>query len=170
MSLDTVVDKASSSSFELVFPILPGGATTDTLTTNKELILNIFSTIIPGVTLDLEEHRWQATKTQRAAGGLQYEPWNINFIVDSEFKNWQILWKWMEYISNNKDKMLEKHADYTVDAFLRVVDNFQAEIFKLQFIDVWINNLSEISLSHREGEQYLEANAALVYDRFEIRS
>jgi len=169
MALDTVVDKASPSSFELVFPIVPGGATTDTLATNKELTLNIFSTIIPGATLDLEEHRWQGTKAQRASGTITYEPWNINFIVDAEFKNWQILWKWMQYINNNKDKMLENHSDYAVDAFLRVVDNFQSEVFKLQFIGVWINNLSEITLSHREGSQQLECNAALVYDRFEIR-
>ena len=167
MALSTVVDKASANSFELVFPIVPGGAD---LSSNKELTLNIFSTIIPGVTMDMTEHRWMGAKTTRATGALTFEEWNFMFTVDEEFKNWQALWTWMAWINNNHDKFLENHHDYTVNATLRVVNNFQQEIFKLLFVDAWVNNLAEISLSHREGEQNLECSANLIYDRFEIQA
>jgi len=166
MALTTQVNKASPNSFELVFPIVPEGVN---LTSNRELTLNIFSTIIPGVTLGTEENRWQGTITTYAAGVLEFEQWSTEFIVDEEFKNWSVLYKWLQYINNNKDQMMQDNRAYTVDAFLRVVDNFQEEIFKLQFINVWINNLGEITLSHREGENVLECNALFVYDRFEIR-
>ena len=166
MPLDVNVDKASPASFELVFPILPEGVG---LASGKELTLNIFSTIIPGVTMDVEELRWQATKTTQATGTLTFEQWNVNFLVDSELLNWKSLFNWLTFINNNKDKMLESPEDYVVDATLRVIDNFGSEVFRLFFTGVWINALAELTMSHREGEQVLECNGQFVYDRFELR-
>ena len=166
MSLTTIVDKASPSSFELVFPVVPQGTN---LTTNRELSLNIFSTIIPGLTMDVAEERWMGAKTTHATGSLTFEPWNISFIVDSEFRNWTVLYNWMTYINNNHDKFIENYSDYVVDATLRIVDNYQNQVFTLFFVGVWINSLGELSLSTREGEQLLECTASFVYDRFEMR-
>ena len=167
MSLTTILDKASPSSFELVFPVVPQG--TD-LSTNRELSLNIYSTIIPGLTMDVDEERWQGAKFTQATGSLTFEPWNVNFIVDSEFKNWLVFYNWLTYINNNHDKFIEAYDDYVVDATLRVMDNYQSQVFTLFFNNVWINSLGELALSHREGEQLLECNASFVYNRFETRS
>jgi len=166
MTVTTNLQKASPASFELVFPILPEGVG---LSSGRELTLNIFSTIIPGVTMDVEEQRWQGTKTTQAAGVLTFEQWNVNFLVDSELLNWKSLFNWLVYINNNKDKMLENPEDYVVDATLRVIDNFGSGVFKLYFVNVWINALAELTMSHREGDQQLECNAQFVYDRFELR-
>lgn len=166
MALSTQLNKANPASFELVFPILPEGVD---LTTNRELTLNIYSTIIPGVNMDPEILDYLGGRTNRAGGKLTFEQWNCNFIVDSEFKNWKVLFNWLSYINNNKDQFMEEHYNYTVDATLRVTDNFQNEIFKLFFIDVWPNGLGEITFSHREAETILECNALFAYDRYEIR-
>ena len=167
MPISTTLDRSSPSNFALVFPKLPSETT---LAATDELTLAIHTTIIPSLNLDLIEQRFMGATTQRASGQITFEPWNISFIVDSEFKNWKALHDWVTFINNAKDDFIEKHGDYAVDATLRVLDNFQAAVFELYFVSVWPTNLGEISLSYREGEQVLESSATFSYDRFEQRA
>lgn len=166
MALSTQLNKASPFSFELVFPLIP---VQSELKGNEEFTLNIYETVLPGVTMDMEESRWQGAKTNRASGELTFEPWNVSFLVDSEFKNWQIILKWFMFINNNRDKYIDLQRNYAVDATLRILNNFQEQKFSLFFVDVWPSSLGEISLTYREGEPSLEAQVSFIYDRFELR-
>lgn len=161
------LNHASPANFELVFPKLP--AQTD-FSASTDLTLNIHTVVIPGVSMEMREDFFQAGKTPRAMGPLIYEPWSVTFMVDEDFTNWKILWDWMAYINNNKDKMAELPENYTVEATLRVLDNFQQDIFNLFFIGVWISNLSEVNFTYREPESVLECVASFNYDRYEYRS
>jgi hypothetical protein len=166
MALSTNINKSSSSNFELVFPKIP---TESTLAATDELTINIYSTIIPGVTITMEEGKWMGATSKFAAAPAVFEPWNVSFTVDSNFYNWKVLYKWLMYINNNKNKFAELKSNYAVDATLRVVDNFQKEVFRIFFIDLWITSLNEVSLSYREGEQNLECTASFEYDSFELK-
>jgi len=163
---DTQLNKASPFSFELVFPVIPPQTE---IRAGREFILNIYETVIPGVTLESSEDSWQGGKVNRATGALTFEPWNVNYTVDSELKNWTVIYQWMMYINNNKDKYIEMQHLYSVDATLRVIDNFHKQVFTLFFDDVWPVSLGEVSLTYREGEPNLEANVSFMYDRFEVR-
>ena len=90
--------------------------------------------------------------------------------VDSVFSNWIVLYKWLTYINNNKDRYGRERDSYKVDATLRVLDNFRNEILVIDLVGVWINMLGEISLTYREGSQNLESAANFIYDRYEIRN
>lgn len=166
MTLNAQLNKASTFSFELVFPLIP--IQTD-LRANEEFTLNIYETVLPGVSMGIEDRRWQGGVIHLASGELTFEPWNVNFVVDSEFKNWQILFKWLTFINNNKDKYIDIPYNYTTDATLKIVDNFQNHKFSLFFVNVWPNSLGEISLTYREGEAIMDAQVSFTYDRFEIR-
>jgi len=167
MTISTVLNNSSPTNFELCFPKLPSELTLDSA---DEFTLKIFNTIIPSLSLDIMEQRWMGAATQRASGNVVFEPWNIGFIVDVNFTNWQLLFNWITFINNAKDDYIDMHKNYSVDATLRVINNFQEEIFKLFFISVWPNSLGEISLSYREGEPVLECTAGFAYDYFETRT
>jgi len=166
MALSTQLNKASPFSFELVFPLIPSQTE---LRANQEFVLNIYETVIPGVTLDMVEQNWQGGRTNRATGALTFEPWNVNFMVDSEFKNWQVIFNWFMFINNNKDKYIDKQVNYSTDATLRIVDNFQIQKFSLFFVDVWPTSIGEVQMNYREGEMNLETQVSFTYDRYEIR-
>jgi hypothetical protein len=74
----------------------------------------------------------------------------------------------MSYINNNKDKMIERKENFGVDGSLIITDNFQNKILSLNFIDIWPMDMSEVSLSYREGEIFLESNVTFAYDYYEI--
>ena len=166
MSLNTQINKASSFSFELTFPLIP---VQKNLTKNKEFIINVFETVIPGVTLDASQEHWQGGLVNMATGALTFEPWNISFMIDSEFKNWKIMYKWFMSINNNLDQFIDDHSNYAVDATLRITNNFQEKVFSLFFIDVWPTSIGEVNLNYRDGEPNLETQISLAYDRYELR-
>lgn len=160
------LDKSGPSNFQLVFPKLP---TETTLGATHELTLNIHGTIIPGLSLDTIEGSWLSAVIPFDSGRMTFEPWTVEFTVDSQFLNWKVLYRWLTAINNNKDKHGALPSEYAVDATLRVTDNFRNEILRIYFTNVWINMLGEITFSMREGETNLECTCQFVYDRFELR-
>uniref|UniRef100_A0A6M3IP09 Putative tail tube protein n=1 Tax=viral metagenome TaxID=1070528 RepID=A0A6M3IP09_9ZZZZ len=165
MTIDVNLNKSNPSNFELVFPKIP---TETTIQASDELTLNIYGTIIPGLTLDSTEHRWMGGKSIQAGGNIAFEPWTVNFLVDSQMLNWMLIFGWLMFIHNNKDKYSEIHKNYVIDATLRITDNFRSEVMRLVFRDIWPTTLGEMTFSHREGEAVLECMCQFAYDRFEL--
>lgn len=163
----TNLNKATPSNFELVFPKIP---VSDNVRDMQGLTLNIHTTVIPSLTLDTTEVEWQGATVFQDSGDITFEPWLVNFTVDSQFTNWITLYKWLTFINNNNDRYGRARDTYKIDATLRVLDNFRNEILVIDLIGVWINMLGEISLTYREGSQNLESSANLIYDRYEVRN
>lgn len=164
MAIDAVLNKATPQAFELVFPLLP---TQTDMSEGNELTLNIHSTVIPGITIDLLERNWQGGLSFIPGGRIDFEPWEVSFLVDGDFNNWYELYRWLMYIHNNKDIYAVNPGDIWVDASLRIVDNFSNEIMRLLFTNVWITSLSSVTLSYRDESTYLESQATFYYGRYE---
>ena len=163
----TNLNKATPSNFELIFPKVP---VSENVRDMQGLTLNIHTTVIPSLSLDTTDIMWQGGVAHHDIGSITYEPWLVNFTVDSKFTNWTTLYKWLTFINNNKDSYGQSSGDYKVDATLRILDNYRNEVFVVDLIGVWINMLGEMSLTYREGSQNLESSANFMYDRYEIRN
>lgn len=166
MAVNVILDKSSPANFQLVFPKLPSETT---LAATEELTLNIFGTIVPGMTLGAIEQRWMGAKYWVDDGNVDFEVWNVDFVVDSEFTNWKTLHKWIITINDNNAKHGDLPSNYAVDATLRVTDNFNNEVLRIHFSNVWPQSLGEMSFTTREGERNMECQASFVYDRYELK-
>jgi hypothetical protein len=166
MALSIQLNKSNPTNFRIVFPILPSEISAYG---TKELSLNVHGSVIPGVQIEQGQNNYQATKTNYSMGPMVFDAWNVDFIIDSELKNWRILFDWMTYINNNKDKMMEEASKYQVDASVLILDNFNNEVLRLAFIGVWPTSIGEITLSYRDDAPILESNVTFSYDYFEIK-
>ena len=160
------LNKSSPQNFEIIFPKIP---TESRVSSSEELTLNIFQTVIPSVSLESEERSWQGGVGQIDAGRLTFEPFFVNFTVDSELKNWLTIWKWMTFIHNNENRYGGGYKTWIVDATLKITDNNRKQILVITFESVWPNMLGEVTLSHREGETQLQSNCNFMYNRYTIR-
>lgn len=158
------LDKLTPTNFQLIFPKLP---TESTITANNPLIMNIFSAVIPSVSLAEEELRWQSNKTKHALEPLEFDSWLVSYVVDSEIANWTLLFKWMAFINDNIRKH-EKHREYAVDASLIVTSNYRVPLIEISFVDIWPSTLGEVSFSTREGDVQLESTINFTYDYFKV--
>jgi hypothetical protein len=161
------LNKSTASNFELAFPLIP---TESDLHALEGLTMNIHGTVIPSMTLETTEVAWQGGVAHYDIGTLTFEPWYVNFTIDSEFDNFKKLYKWLTFINNNKDRFGRPRDEYKVDAVLRVLNNFRQEIMVIDIRNVWINMLGEMQLTYREGDTNLESQANFIYDRYEIRN
>ncbi len=165
MSIDITLNKTTPSNFYLAFPLIPGQKD---INDNSELILNIYQTVVPGISLDIQLSNWQGARVPFATGSSVFQDWQFTFVVDEDFTNWKILYNWILIINNNKDKFLDNYSKYVVDSTLNVLDNFEKNIFSLKIINMWPTDLSPIEMSYREGENILECNATFAYMYYEL--
>lgn len=167
MSNITNINKSSPENFELLFPKIP---TLSSVKESQSLSMNIYQSVLPTINLDTREHNWMGGKANFDAGGLTYEPWYVNFLIDDDFNNWKNLQNWMIYINNNEDRFGRSREDYVVDATLSILNNMRETILTVNFKNVWPNMLGEISMSYREGEMNLSSSVNFMYDRYTIET
>lgn len=165
--VDVNLDQSTPSNFNLVIPKVP---TESELSASNELILNVFSSPIPGISLELDEEHWQGKIVQLPSGRVTFEPWAFSFIVDSDLTNWKLIYEWMMYIANNKDYFTANMRDYAVDSSLIVTDNFRNEKMRIKYRSLWPTTLEEVNFSHREGQNNLECRTTFSYTYFEIKT
>jgi len=159
------LNKASPTNFVLSFPLLP---TQTTLSGGIPLVLNIFSAVVPSLTLTSEEKMWQNAKVKGVQSPMEFDQWLVNFVVDDYFQNWKILFDWMSYINNNRDKMMEQERNFKVDASLILLNNFKVKILNITFVGIWPTTLGEVSMNQREGDIALESMVNFNYDYFKV--
>lgn len=160
------IDKSTPTNYNLVFPLIP---TEETIGANNPFVMNIHSAILPSVSISPEELRWQSNKVRSALVPMEFDPWLVSFIVDSKLYNWKLLFKWMSYINNNKDKIAELHKEYSVDCSLVVTDNYSSVVLEVIFVSIWPSLLGEVSFSQREGDIQLESTVNFNYDYFYVK-
>jgi hypothetical protein len=135
-----------------------------------ELRLNIFNINLPAISLNQGEMSWQGKHIQLHLGGMSFDPLNISFLVDSECRNWNILYKWLTYIADNKEKASMVADQYVTDASIVIFNNFNQSHTKVTFKNIWVQTIGEISFSIRDGESHIESSATFLYDRYEVSS
>jgi hypothetical protein len=159
-----ITNRSTSTNFQVVFPKLPIG---DTLSDSKQLSLDVFGTIVPGINIEVIESRWQGMNVE-IGGPALFEDWTISFIVDNDLYNWHLLYKWFMEICDKHINPTGNVEDYKIDAFLKVTDNFDQTILRIKFIDVWPKALGAINFSYREGQSLLESDLTLSITRYAV--
>jgi len=163
MSVDTYLEKTSPDRYNLIFPRLPSN--TD-LALNHRLVLSIFGSLVPGITLDIVTKAWQGMTVPDPSAQLQYDDWNISFMVDSDLKNWLLIYDWLMYIHDNNTHSYNKN--FTVDASLVMINQFNNPEVTFIFKNMFPVSLSSIDLSSRNSQSYLECTCTFKYVRFEV--
>lgn len=161
------LNKAAPTNFMLSFPLLP---TQTSLSGSIPLVLNIFSAVIPSISLNSEEKMWQNAKVKGVQSPMEFDQWLVNFMVDDYFYSWKCIFDWMSYINNNKDKMMERESNFKVDASLIILNNFKSQIMNITFVGIWPTTLGEVSMNQREGDVALESMVNFNYDYFKVES
>ena len=156
------LNKSTSTEYQFVLNRLPNN-----IHDMDELRLNIYNITLPGVSLNQQEMPWQGKHAQMHLGGVTFDPLNINYLVDSEFKNWRVLFNWIMFIADNKEKPSADANSYVVDGSLLIMDNFNKVHTTISYKNLWIQTLGELSFSIRDGESFIESSATMMYDYYE---
>ena len=160
-----IISKATATEYAFVIGSIPSDKNIHAV---DELRLNIFNINLPSVSLTQSDMPWQGKIDKMHIGGISFEPLNISFLVDVDFKNWKSMYNWLTFIANNYDVPSKNANEYVTDASLIIYNNFNGINTKIIYKNMWIQSLGELSFSIRDGESHIESTATFVYDRYEI--
>jgi hypothetical protein len=161
------LNKSATSNYELIFPVLP---ITQKVQDSDILSLNIHGTVVPAIALGTTEHNWQGSHYPAAISEITYEPWYVNFTVDSNWYNWYMLYKWITFIDDGNTHYGRPIKDYFVDATMNIYDNSNNRIMSLKIINIYPSSLNEVTLSQRDGQENLDCGVNFNYTRVEVEN
>ena len=159
------LNKANAGSYRLVFPKIP---TSNDMNILDEFTLNIHSTVIPSLTLANTEMAWQGAQIPLAIAPVTFEPWYLNFTVDSNYHNWMVLYDWITFFNNNEDQYDQKPSDFWVDASLQLFDNFGKEVMTVVIENIFPTMLGEVTLDYRDKSTNLESSVSFNYTKYRV--
>lgn len=153
------INQMTPTTFELTIGRIPNKTNDET----KEVTLQIFNTVIPGMDIPEIEAYWMGVKGRRdSSGGIEYLDWTFSFFINNEFSNWKTLYDWFIYAGETSPLP----STHNVQAVLNVRNNFGETILKILFKMVWIKSLGEVQLNTQSGEEFLQSTATFSYIQY----
>jgi hypothetical protein len=155
------INSTSPTSFELHLGQIP----TKSMDETREVVLQIFGTVVPSLDVMGIDVMWLGKRARRDnTGAIDFQEWNITYLVSSDFSNWKTLFDWVNYLTTNN----RIPSEVVVPGILYIKNNFGEDVMRIVFIDLWIKNLGEITLSTQNGEEFLQGTASFDYSRYEV--
>lgn len=113
-----------------------------------------------------------------------YDPLVIKFLVDNGYKNYWILWNWLNVLNNYKDStstaqtysdrsgdtinLQNRMVDYTSKFKIFALDEYDNQIISFQYDNCLPTSLSEISFSNQEPNE-ITATVSFVFNQLEVK-
>lgn len=126
--------------------------------------VNIPRSIVPEYQLHYGQQNYNVTSYDRPA----YPPVVVNFEVDNEFKNYWVLWKWLQLLNDPlnatfagknifpngpPDEFLDIYYNYVTTIYVLAKDEYNKDKAKFIFKYAFITELGELDYSYRDPDQ-----------------
>lgn len=115
-------------------------------------------------------------------GRPNYSPLQVNFIVDNNFKNYYLLWKWLDLLNSSEDSFYQGTAEhlrradddlisgginteYQTDLSVLAMDEYNETKIEFVYHHAFITSLGAINYSYKDGE-LIESTAEFQFSRF----
>lgn len=106
----------------------------------------------------------------------KYNPITINFAVDNEYKNYWVIWKWLQALNDPLDSLYVGHKidstpdsrgkyNYVTDFHVYGRDEYNNPKIRFDYYDCFVTGLGEIGFNNRDPEE-LDCNFQFVFNQF----
>ena len=181
------LNRASKDRFILVLnlpPALRKLALTDNCFDINFLQLSVYGTLVPDISIPPVEVRYQGQSANYSSHSRpNYPPLTVNFVVDNEFKNYFILWRWLallndpiesKYDGKRIDQITREDrvewgmlTEYQTNLSILALNEYNKTAMEFVYYDAFITNLGGINYSYREGD-YIETTVTFQYNQLNV--
>jgi len=158
--------------FVLVFNlprVLKDLSKTDLNISEEPIQISIFGTVVPDIQIPTQEISYLGqTYNTTSYTRPNYPPLAVNFVIDNQFKNYWILWKWLailnsptESLYNGTDPKLyswkERILDGTLTEYqtnlsLLCKNEYNQTIIEFKYLNAFITNLGGINYDYSDSD------------------
>jgi len=182
--LNSPLNSSSKDKFIMVLNmpyILQQYAEDDDLLNMDFLQMSVHGTIVPTITIPPVEVRYGGQSANVSSHSRpNYEPLTINFIIDNQYKNYYVLWKWLAILNDPKTSSYEGSTteqrslgksgnihEYQTTLSIMSLDEYNKPVIAFNYHNAFITSLGGINYSYRDGE-ILESSAQFAFNQLSL--
>lgn len=168
----SVLNKAKKDKFILVFT-LPEALRASNAKENPDrlddkivydsLQFSIFGTVVPTVQVNTIEQQYSGQVFQFAGHHRpQYSNVQINFVIDNQFNNYWVIYKWINLVNHNREAFFNKDQqplinspfkDYSTNFTVYGLDEYDNRKIQFDYIGVVPVSLGAINYNYQDPTQ-----------------
>jgi hypothetical protein len=134
---------------------------------------------IPSISVPFGGQVYNTSSMSRPA----YNPLSLKFLIDNGYKNYWVLWQWLNLFNDNENSSTEitkptliqedtviltnKVSDYTSTFSIFAMDEYNNKIIEFKYIHAFIKQLSNIDYTFQGGSE-ITCNATFAFSRLEV--
>jgi hypothetical protein len=134
---------------------------------------------VPSIDVNFDGQTYKTSSMSRPA----YSPLNVKFFIDNGYKNYWIIWTWlnlfndskdsssqiyMEKMRNNLNPKLEIPMDELVSTFsVYALDEYNKKIMRFKYTHAFPTSLSEINFSHQDPSE-ISCTAGFAFNQLHV--
>lgn len=141
------------------------------------LQMTVYGSVVPDVSVPAVEVRYGGQSTNFSSYSRpNYAPLNVNFMIDNEFKNYYILWKWLSilndprrstYEGNENHKGSNFNTEYQTNFTIQALNEYNDVSIEFHYYNAFITGLKGITYSYKDSE-LAETSAEFAFGQLDI--
>lgn len=109
-----------------------------------------------------------------------YEPLSVKFVIDNGYKNYWLLWNWLNLLNDYKKSTSDAHTlesrsveitnpmkNYTSSFTIYGMDEYNNKLISFKYTQAFPTQLSEINFSNQDSNE-INSNVTFVFNRLEV--
>jgi hypothetical protein len=183
----SVLNRSGKDKFLLVLnlpQVLRKQSLANDLISIDPLQLSIFGTVVPDIIVPSNEVRFGGQSYNVSSYTRpNYQPLTVNFIVDNNFKNYWILWKWLSILNDPKtsyytgtDPKLETWKDrldsgivteYQTNFSVIGLNEYNQRSVEFVYYNAFITNIGGITYDYNDTE-FIKSTATFQFSQLDV--
>lgn len=163
----SVLNRTGKDKFILVLnlpPILRKRLTNDELLNIDPLQISIFGTVVPPAQVPANEVRFGGQSYNVSSYSRpNYPPLPVNFIIDNKFRNYWVLWKWLQ-ILNDPENSLYTGTDPKLETWKDRLDSGIVTEYQTNFSVIGLNEYNQYTVEFIFKNAFITNLGGINYD------
>lgn len=128
------------------------------------LQFSVYGAVLPQVTVDAGTIRYSGQAVKFSAHSRpEYQNVSVNFVVDNEFNNYWVIWKWLDILNDDRDAVFHRDKrvttsesmfeEYQGTATMYALDEYNKERVRFDYTGLVPVSLGSIDYNYRTPEE-----------------
>lgn len=183
--LQSPLNRSSRDKFIMILDlpyILKSKSTSDPLIDINPLQISIFGTVVPDIIVPEVDVKFAGQNFHLSTYARpNYPPLTISFVVDNDYRNYYVLWKWLDAmnlaiedyyggnasLSNDERVMVGSQFEYQTTFSIVALNEYNEPSIEFKYSKAFLSTLGGINYSYREGE-IIEASAQFHFSQLDV--
>jgi hypothetical protein len=184
-TLQSPLNRSSKDKFIMILElpsVLRKLAKNDPLLSITPLQISVYGTVVPDIQVPPVDARFAGQNFYASSYARpSYPPLTVNFIVDNDYKNYMVLWKWLNVMNLAKESlyggtkkpnqidelMAGDQFEYQTSFSILALNEYNEESVEFKYSRAFITRLGGINYSYREGS-LIECSADFHFSQLDV--